>query len=1203
MKFLAVVQFELRYQLRRLWPWLTLSALVVFTYFVQRDASLANALYEDISGNAPFNIAKTTVISTLIWLLAGATIAGDAAARDVSTRMYPLVYTQPLSRAEYVGGRFAAALAINAAMLLGVQLAIAAAVYSPGVDTMRTAPFRLASYATAYLYVALPTAIVATALQFAFALRSGRAMASYFGSVLLLFMSFFVASLLLYGRGLGTLLDPIGMRFIIEDVAHRWTVIEKNTRLLAFDDVILRNRLLWLGVAAAAFALTVSRFRFAHRVEGVSWRRRLVRRLNARAPRSDLHVVDTPAVVPAATRSFGFASRVRATLAVARTSFRAMATSWAGLFMLGAIPLVTILIVLDQMTALGAPLVPATGQVIKELTAPISSELSRWIVVPLLTVFFAGELVWRERDTGVNEIDDALPVPAWVPLLGKFLALGMLLAAFLAMLIAAGVAAQTILGYHAYELPLYLGILMGIQLPEYLVFAALALFIHVLVNQKYVAHLVAVVAYGLIVLAPMFGIEHTLLIYGAGPWWSYTEMRGLAPYVRPWLWFKLYWSIWAFLFGVAAVLLYVRGRETGAGVRLQIARRRLTRTTQTAVAVACILLLSVGSFVFYNTNVLNEHVTSADLDQQKADYERRYGRFADAVQPRIRRADLRVDIHPDQGAVVIAGTYRLVNVADVPLDSIHLDLGRGVDSLTFDRPATRVLDDSALNQAIYTLAQPLEPGDSVSLRFAMRVAPRGFHDRGADVSITPSATLFTNAWLPSIGYQRSRELLAPAERRKHGLPERPVIPSLYDASARKGDHDSIALDVVMSTSGDQVAVGPGTLRRSWTSDGRRYFHYSTPQPIGSEWTFASARYDRREMSRNGVAISLYHHPTHTGHLDRMVDGIDAALDYYAGQFGPYRYGQLTVLEVPGDGVGVHADASMLTHGEGITLLRPKRGGLDLPYAVAGHEMGHQWNIPAAFVEGAPVMSESVAWYEAIQLVKHTRGIAEVHRLLQFMRQPYPYAPIRRGEPLLRALDPYMSYRKGPFALYLMSDAIGEEKVNGVLRRLWREHTRDGAPLATTLDLYRGLYAVTPDSVRPLLHDLFEVNTYWNFATEQPKAEQNADGTWRVTLRLRARKSVVDSAGVESAVPMNDRVQIGVFGEPSNGDKLANPLYLEKHRLPSDTSTITITVPRKPALAGVDPHHLFDWEQGEEDDNVRPVVVEIKSGAAARSPAR
>ena len=1179
-----------------------LAALVLFTYFVQRDDSLANALYEDIAANSPFNIAKTTVISTLVWLLAAATIAGDAAARDVSTRMHPLVYTRAITKAEYVGGRFTAAFAINALLLLGVQLAIVAAVYSPEADAMRMGPFRVAAYLTAYAFIALPTAFVGTALQFAFGLRSGRPMASYAGSILLLFMSFFIASFLLYQRALGTLLDPIGMRLIIEDIAHRWTTVEQNTRLLTLDGIVLQNRLLWVGVGAATFSAALFRFQFAHRVERAPWWRHAFRRFTTHAPTPTMAREAQPSIaIPSAPRSFGIRARLLSTLAIARDSFGSIAKSWAGLFMLGVIPLLTILIVLDQMTALGTPLVPVTGQVIKVLTAPISAELSRWVIVPLLSIYFAGELVWRERDAGLSEIDDASPVPEWVPLLAKFAGLGLMLAAFITTLAISGMIAQSIMGYHDFELDLYAKTLLGFQLAEYLVFAALAFLIHVVVDQKYIGHLVAVVAYGLILLAPMFGIEHNLLIYDGGPWWSYTEMRGLGPFVRPWLWSKLYWGAWALLLGVIACLFWVRGRENGLDMRLRLARRRFVGQTAGLAAASGTLIVVLGSYIFYNTNVLNEHLSASDLARRSGEYERQYGRFADAPQPRMTNAALRVDIHPERGAVDVAGTYRLVNRTGIAIDSIHIDLARGADSIFFDRPATRVLVDDTLHRSIYALQQALQPGDSVGLSFRMRVAPRGFRDRGADVSITKNATLFTDVWLPAIGYQRSRELLTPSDRRRYGLRERPVIPSLYDEGARKDEvRGGISLDVVMSTSEDQVAVAPGELRRSWTEGGRRYFHYSTPAPIGNEWTFASAHYETRDLRWKDVAINVLHHPEHTRHLDRLIEGVKASLDYYSAQFGPYPYGQLTVLEVPGDGVGIHADASMLTHGEGITYLQPRLGRLDLPYAVAGHEMGHEWNIPAAFVEGAPVMSESVAWYQAIQLVEHTKGPAERRRLLAFMRRPYPYAPIHRGEPLLRAVDPYMSYRKGPFALYLMSDVLGEAQVNGVLRRLWRTHTRSGAPLATTLDLYRGLQSVTPDSLQPLLHDLFEVNTYWTFATESPRAEPSADGTWRVTLHLRARKSVVDSAGIEKAMPMNDWVEIGVFGEAAKDDKLANALYLEKRRIASGTSTITVTVPGKPTLAGVDPFHLLDWEEAEDDDNVKPVTV-VPSRATRTTP--
>jgi ABC-2 type transport system permease protein len=1201
MKFWAIVRFELAYQLRRAWPWLMCIALVVFTYFVQRDNSLANALYEDIAANSPFNIAKTTVIATVIWLLAAATIAGDGAARDVATRMYPLVYTGPIRRYEYVGGRFLGAFIINALILVAVQGAIVAAVYAPGANTMRIAPFRAAAYLTAYAYIALPTVFVGTTLQFGFALRSGRAMAGYFGSVLLLFMSFFVASLLLYGRGLGTLLDPIGMRLIIEDIAHRWTTVEQNTRLLTFDGIVLQNRLVWLGIGAAALCVTYSRFQFSHRVESSPWWKRRRRRQAAVAPAPSI-VTDAarPAVVvAAAVRAFGLSNQLRATKAVARDSFLSIVKSLPGAFMLGFIPLLTILIVLDQMTALGAPLLPATGQVVKVLTAPLSAELSRWVIVPLLSIFFTGELVWRERDAGLSEIADVTPVAEWAPLLGKFLGFALVLALLMVSLAVSGMVAQTILGYHHYEIGLYLEILLGLQFPEYLLFAVLAFVLHVLVNQKYIGHLAAVVAYGLIILAPMFGVEHNLLIYDGGPWWSYTEMRGLGPFIGPWLWFKVYWAGWALLLAIAARLLWVRGRENGIRARFALARQRFIGQTVGVTALAAALVLGTGTFIFYNTNILNEHLGAADLAERSAAYERLFGRYATSAQPRLARAELRVDIRPDERAVHLAGTYRLVNQSGMAIDSIHLNLLHAADSIAFDRPATRVVANDSLHYSIYALEQPLQPGDSLAVHFRLRVAPRGFRDRGADVSITKKATLFSNTWFPTIGYERSRELLAPSDRRAHGLAERPVIPSLYDEAARHGVSRGVAIDVVMSTTGDQVAVAPGELRRSWQEGERRYFHYSTNAPIGNEWAFASARYDTRDLRWNDVAIRVLHHPQHTRHLDRLISGIEASLDYYTTHFGPYLYGQLTVVEVPGDGVGIHADASMLTHGEGITLLDPKPGHLDLPYAVAGHEMGHEWNIPAAAVEGAPIMSESVAWYEGIKLVEHTKGVPERRRLLSSMRQPYPYAPIHRGEPLLRGLDPYLSYRKGPFALFLMSEYVGEEPVNAALRRLWQTHTRDGAPLATTLDLYRELEVATPDSLRPLLHDLFEVNTSWAFATERPTADQNADGTWRVTLHLRARKSVADSAGVVRVIPMTDWIEIGVFGDAVNGDEFADVLYLEKRQIRSETSTITFNVRRRPVLAGIDPFHLLDWEEGEDDDNVETVTISPIAGSHAR----
>src|SRR5690606_25308136 len=108
------------------------------------------------------------------------------------TGMAPLTYTAPVGRAEYLGGRFLAALVLNASILLAVPAGILLAVYSPGVDAGAIGPFRPAAYLTAYGFLALPNAFVATAIQFSLAARTGRPMAGYLGSLLLFFMSYVV---------------------------------------------------------------------------------------------------------------------------------------------------------------------------------------------------------------------------------------------------------------------------------------------------------------------------------------------------------------------------------------------------------------------------------------------------------------------------------------------------------------------------------------------------------------------------------------------------------------------------------------------------------------------------------------------------------------------------------------------------------------------------------------------------------------------------------------------------------------------------------------------------------------------------------------------------------------------------------------------------------------------------------------------------
>ena len=103
--------------------------------------------------------------------------------------MHPLTYTAPVSKAEYLGGRFLAAFVLKAldhARGAGGNVG-RRATRRRGSRAPRSVPAR--GLLAAYGYIALPNAFVASAIQFALAALSRRAIVGYFGSVVLFFVT------------------------------------------------------------------------------------------------------------------------------------------------------------------------------------------------------------------------------------------------------------------------------------------------------------------------------------------------------------------------------------------------------------------------------------------------------------------------------------------------------------------------------------------------------------------------------------------------------------------------------------------------------------------------------------------------------------------------------------------------------------------------------------------------------------------------------------------------------------------------------------------------------------------------------------------------------------------------------------------------------------------------------------------------------
>ncbi len=1195
MRFLEVLRFEIGHRFRQPSTWLYAALLLGFPILVQQgNADQTPPL------NSPLSIAGVTFLTGFLGMFITAAFVGDAATRDDATQMDAQFYTSPLHRWEYLGGRFLGAMAANGLLLVLVPLGLFISTKVPYNEPVVFAPFRAAAYWQPFVVLILPTTVALGALLFAVAAYTRRTLPMYVAATAAIIGYAIAADRLrsLRFETLSSLLDPFGV-IPLQRHAEFWSQAERASSLIGFPAIVVWNRLLWLVIGAGLLALLHARYRFER--AGTRARFFSFAREETTEPGRDEAPLAAPLVAAAHTKGRAQGRGAGQFLAIATSALREILISKLFLLIVLGALFVTVVFGLE----VGAIVFDTSTYPVTHLVATEVLSIPVLFIMSLLIAIYAGELVWRDRDTGMHAITGAAPISDAVALGANFTALVAMIVALQGVFMVAGMVVQAVQGYYHFEPLLYLRILFGFSLVDYLLFAVLAMTVHVVVNQKVLGHLVMALFFAFTIAAgPLLGIRHHLLIYGDDPGWVYSDMNGFGPFVGPFIWFKLYWGAWALLLAVVATLFWIRGAEPEWSQRLRLARARFRGRTA-HVSVAAVALIGLfGGFIFYNTNVLNHYPTPTEGRDRSAAYERKYKRYESTPQPRITAASLNVEIHPARRSVEIRGRYSLENQHDVPVDFVHLRLSRSLEvrSLGFDRATMGVLDDVDQGYRILALAEPLAPGDSLHLDFEIAFGPKGFPNDGINTAVARNGAYFDRRWLPVIGYQAAYELADAPSRKKAGLPPAPGLPALDNPTGRMlrfsiTDADLVMIDAVIGTDEDQVAITPGRLVREWRENGRRYFHYRTDTPLSFGSPFLSARYALFEDRWGAVALRIYHHPTHTQNLHRLMNSMKASLDYYTANFGPYQFPELRIVEFPRYATFARAHPHTIAFSEGGSLLtRVEEWDVDRPFFVVAHETAHQWwgnAVAGARVKGAALLSETLAQYGAIMVLEKTYGVEQARKFYAFEMEYYVRGrngAVEREPPMLEVEEQsHLYYRKGSLVMYTLRDRLGEARVNTALRRYLERFRGAPAPFPTSLDLYAELKAVTPDSLRGLLSDLFERVTLWDVRTDSARIEPLADGTWRVTLDITASKTYDDTTGKPVEWPMDEVIEIGAFsGKPSDEvNALGEPIYLRQHRIRSGPQRITFVVDRAPGRAGIDPY----WKliQRRRTDNVIAVT--------------
>src|SRR5271165_198673 len=1191
--FTHLFGFELRYWLRgvMLWIFLLVMAALFFSAVATDKVTVGSSL-ENTYKNAPYVIENFYAVAGILSILMTTAFVNQAAARDYAYGTHQILFSTPLRKMDFLFARYLASALISVIPCLGVSLGILLAKYMPWVDAERWGPVSWPAHLAGILVIALPNTLFVAAIIFAIAALTRSTITSFVGALGLL-VAFGVSQALMSdmkNETLAMLIDPFGGN-TFSLMTKYWTVADKNTRVLGLSGMMLWNRLLWLSVSALIFVFAAVRFQFA---EKSSRKKRLT-------PNASEGIGAGPAsVMPAATYSSGFAAQMKQFLGATRDEMRGLIKSVSFIVISLAALLNTIpSLILSANEGYGNSSLPVTYRILEVIAGTL------YLFLIIMITYYAGVLVWRERDARVDEVYDALPHPNWVSYAAKFVALAaaIMLIELVAML--SGIAVQAWLGYHRFQLGFYVSELFGIDLSLFLVLAFLAYFIHVLSPNKYIGYFafITFMIANAFVWRPL-AIGTRLVKFGSRPGIVYSDFYQRAPFMPGWSWFTLYWGVFCLLLAVASIVLWQRGRETGWRQRFFNARLRTGAVAPLALLLTA-LFAGTGGWIYYNTKIVNKLVPDVDRDKLQADYETTYKKYTDMPQPRVVNVTYGIDIYPQTRNIEMRGDEEIVNETSGPISQIHLSLPNLYDTGIELDGATIVSDDTRLYYRIYKLAKPIEPNEHRRLRFTVNSTNRGFENEVSNQELVQNGTFFNNLVAPQIGYQEGRELTDRNDRKKYGLAEWNLMPVLERNCAEhcrnsylSNNSDWVDVDTVIGTSADQIAVAPGSLLKEWNENGRHYYHYKLDHKSANFYSFISARYEVRREDWNGVKLEVYYDCEHPWNVPKMLRSMRKSLEYYSANFGPYPHKEARIIEFPRVARFAQAFPGTMPYSEGIGFIANLKDpdDIDMVFYVTAHEMGHQWwahQVLGANMEGATLLSETLAQYSALMVMEKEYGHDMMRKFLQYEMDNYLRSRGRellKERPLLRveANQGYIHYRKGSVVMYYLKEMIGEDAVNRALRKVIQQYGYADPPYPTAYALEDALKAETPPNLQYLYDDLFDNITLFSNRTLSAKASKRGDGQYDVTIEVETKKLRADSTGAENEVPVNDFIEIGAFAKPEKGKKYGKTLYRERVHMGSGRGTYTFAVAEAPDKAGIDPFALLIDRIP--DDNMKTVEV-------------
>jgi ABC-2 type transport system permease protein len=1203
-----IFKFEIDYWFNR-WQFYIYIAIAFFLgyftmlstggFFDSNTASVSSATWI----NSPNSILGLVSGFTSFLYFFLPAIFGTSISKDYTSQTHQVLYSYPFTKFDYFVAKFSAAFIIAMIVYSFVGIGVLLGSLTPGVNPELLGPISLLPYAKTYGVYIIPNVLIFGALIFIVVSATRNVTLGYIIVIILLFQDGITTEIFdeMDNKYWGAILDPFGFR-ANHYYTEYWTVDEQNVNPIPTGGYVLLNRVFWLIIGGAILTLFYRYFRlsqspftfFKKKNESTA----VMDTQQHGRPLLDVHL-------PNIQFADGLLFNLRNIFSFAWMHFNYIIRNTA--FIVFALLSVVFLFIILAFS----------GQILNTETLPLTEQVLNYgsvayLFILILTFLFSGFLLHREKEVKIDQLVDATATNNFVHLTAKFLAVVGMQVVLLLLIMVSGITYQLYKGFFDINIGLYLFDLIAVRIWYFIPWAALAFLIHHFIPNKYVGFIVLL---GLFIGLPFLsrvGIEQAMFKFNQGSSAiSYSTLDGYGTRFYRFIAYRSYWFFLGLAFLFICSLFWRRGYTFSFKERLAKAKQRMNLKIGVGLATSLIAFLAMGLFIYNETNIRNEFVTSKEGEQQSVDWEKQYKKYENTPSPRITAVNVNVDLVPENQTLTANGTFQLVNKTKQNIDTLLVNYINYIYEFEFDKRTSLLSKDKDLNFSIYQLAEPLLPGDTMNFKFSMKNRENTAFTFNSGVQT--NGTFLNSSIFPSFGYSDGSELTDDKVRKKYDLPPKERMPHPTDTAALANtyisqDADWIDFETVISTAPDQIAIAPGYLQREWEENGRKYFHYKMDAKMLNFYNFVSGRYAVKRDKWKDINIEIYYHETHTYNIDRFIKGLKKGFDYFTTNFSPYQHRQVRIIEFPryyGGFAQSFANTIPFSESAGFiaSVDESEEGGVDYPFSVTAHELAHQWwahQVIGAGVQGATLMSESLSEYSSLKVLEKEYGADKMRIFLKDALDKYLLGRTTEQKKekalMFNENQPYIHYYKGSLVLYAMSDYLGEENFNTILSNYIDSVAFQEAPYTTSLEFVGMIEAATPDSLKYLIKDMFETITLYNNKVMDTEMEALDNGKYKVTIDYHARKYRTNEKGKRSyaddgqegyfeldskqdtvrSIALADYIEFGVFGED---DK---ELYLQKHKLNKIFGKIEVVVDEKPVEVGIDPYNKLIDTQG--DDN-------------------